>query len=76
MGLAPLADTERPFRLLTVSRDGVERSACIRFSETFDLGEMVGCGSDFGCYRQHCTDGFNDYRESLIDLAATTLSKR
>lgn len=76
LGMTPLPTGERPFRLLTVCRDGVERSTCVRFSETFDLGEIVGCGSDFGCYQQHCTDGFYDYRESLIDLAATALSKR
>jgi hypothetical protein len=77
LGLRPLANgDERPFRLLTVCRDGVERAACVRFSETYDLGEIIGCGSDFGCYKQICTDGFYDYRESLIDLAATTLEKR
>lgn len=76
LGLRPLPTGERPFRLLTVCRDGVDRAACVRFSELFDLGEMASCGSDFGCYQQHCTDGFYDYRESLIDLAATALSKR
>ena len=77
LGLTRLVNGEdRSFRLLTLCRDGVDRAACVRFSASFDLGEMVSCGSDFGCYQQHCTDGFYDYRESMIDLVATALTKR
>jgi hypothetical protein len=74
LAVAVVPNGERSMRMLTVCRDGVERAACIRFSEPYDQGEMATCDQD--CFDQICDDGFEERRDSMIELAAQTLTKR